>query len=198
MQSSDTGGYRSRLFKLIVAAGQKVTFTGSQSDGPAAVSNVAFPKSHEGHSGWTIDPGFSSYGAGGISSLVPSPAFDITPNIVLLMIGTNDVYATSGQGTLSNRLEGLLDKIIQTAPSALIVLATLTPLASTNATLTAYNAKLPTIVQARAAKGQHIVLVDMSKMPTSQLSDGVHPNDQGYAYMADVWYAAIKAYLPKS
>lgn len=40
-------------------------------------------------------------------------------------------------------------------------------------------------------------MVDMSKMPTSQLADGVHPNDAGYSYMADVWYAAIKDLLPK-
>ena len=30
---------------------------------------------------------------------------------------------------------------------------------------------------------------------TSQLT-GVHPNDQGYAYMANIWYAAIKDFLP--
>ena len=28
-------------------------------------------------------------------------------------------------------------------------------------------------------------------------SDGVHPNDQGYAYMAGIWYAAIKDLLPR-
>ena len=49
-----------------------------------------------------------------------------------------------------------------------------------------------------AAKGQHIVGVDMSKMPLSDLgSDNVHPNDTGYAYMANIWYAAIKDLLPK-
>jgi lysophospholipase L1-like esterase len=39
----------------------------------------------------------------------------------------------------------------------------------------------------------------MSKLPVpSDLdSDGTHPNDQGYAYMAGIWYAAIKDLLPK-
>ncbi len=27
------------------------------------------------------------------------------------------------------------------------------------------------------------------------LGDGVHPNQQGYAFMADVWYAAIEDVL---
>jgi lysophospholipase L1-like esterase len=116
------------------------------------------------------------------------------------MIGTNDTYAPTGQSEMATRLEGLLDKVVQIAPDALIVLATLTPLSgsfgSNSSALTAYNAKIPEIVQARAAKGQHITMVDMSKLPTSQLSDGVHPNDQGYAYMAEIWYAAIKDLLP--
>jgi lysophospholipase L1-like esterase len=33
--------------------------------------------------------------------------------------------------------------------------------------------------------------------PTSQLSDGVHPNTQGYQEMAKRWYAIIGSMLPK-
>ena len=45
--------------------------------------------------------------------------------------------------------------------------------------------------------GQHVVRVDMSAMPASDIaSDSVHPNDQGYAYMADIWYEAIRDLLP--
>lgn len=49
------------------------------------------------------------------------------------------------------------------------------------------------------AKGQRIVGVDMSKMPVPAdiASDNVHPNDQGYAYMAGIWYAALENLLPK-
>src|SRR5206468_738586 len=88
--STDDGGYRSPLFKLILAASQKVTFTGSLTNGPTQVSGQTFPRMHEGHDGWTIDPGFSTYGAGGISSLIPSPALNGKPHIILLHIGTND------------------------------------------------------------------------------------------------------------
>lgn len=188
MQSSDKGGYRSPLFKKVVAANQKVTFTGSQADGPSTVSGVTFPKNHEGHSGWTIDQ---------IAGLVPSPAMNTIPNIVLLMAGTNDVYAASGQSTMQDRLGTLIDKVTSAAPNALLVVATLTPLsnASWQTTLNTYNGKIPAVVQAKVTAGKHVILVDMSKMPTSQLSDGVHPNDAGYAYMADVWYAAIKDVL---
>ena len=197
-KSSDDAGYRSPLYKLILAAKQKATFTGSASNGPSQVSGQPFPRSHEGHAGWTIDPGYnmisSSYS--GISKLLPSPALDANPNIILLMIGTNDLFARD-TANMATRLEALLDKIVQGAPNALIVLAQLTPLGHSDANLTAYNAKIPGIVQARAAKGQHIIGVDMSKLPTSQLADGTHPTDQGYAYMANIWYPAIKDLLPQ-
>jgi len=197
VKSSDDAGYRSRLFELIVAANQKATFTGSLTNGPTQVSGRTFPRMHEGHPGWTIDPGYNTSGNyGGISSLIPSPALAAAPNIILLQIGTNDVFFKD-TANMATRLEALLDEIAKNAPKALMVLAQITPLGSANAALTAYNGKIPGIVQSHAAKGQHIIGVDMSKLPLDELSDGTHPNDRGYTYMAGIWYAAIKTLLPK-
>ncbi|MEO7959700.1 MAG: GDSL-type esterase/lipase family protein, partial [Fibrobacteria bacterium] len=208
VKSSDGGGYRSQLFKLIVAANQKVTFVGSLSAGPTTVSGQSFPRNHEGHSGWTIAPGFSEFGSGGIASLVPSPALNGAPHMILLHIGANDVFP-SGKD-MAARLEALIDKIAQNAPNALIVLAQHTPIGTTNGGHTAaqvaaanaaqqlYNSMMPGIIQAHNAKGQHLIGVDMSKMPLSDLTpSSMHPNPQGYAYMGDVWYAGIKDLLPK-
>jgi lysophospholipase L1-like esterase len=211
VKSSDGAGYRSQLFKLIVAAKQKVTFVGSLADGPTTVSSTAFPRSHEGHAGWTIEPGFSEYGDvyGGISSLVPSPALNGSPDIILLHIGANDLFPTTSD-SMAARLDALVEKIAKAAPAALIVLAQITPVGTANgdhtqaqvdaanAAQALYNSKIPGIIQAHAAKGQHIIGVDMSKMPLSDLTTAsLHPNDKGYAYMADIWYPAIKDLLPK-
>jgi len=188
VKSSDEGGYRSQLFKLIVAANQKVTFTGSLTNGPAQVSGRPFPRMHEGHSGWTISQ---------LSPLFPSPALDVKPNIILLHIGTNDIGSRDPAG-MATHLEALLDRIAQNAPDALIVVAQITAARTDNDIRDAYNAKIPGMVQSHAAKGQHIIGVDVNKIPMTGLSaDGVHPNDQGYAYMAGIWYAAIKDLLPK-
>ena len=211
VKSSDEAGYRSQLFKLVVAAKQKVTFTGSLSAGPTQVSGQTFPRMHEGHVGWTIDPGLSEFsGYGGISSLVPSPALDGKPHIVLLHIGANELFPTQDGSGMATRLDALVEKIARNAPTALIVLAQITPVGSTNnghtqdqvaaanAAQMLYNSKIPAIIQAHVAKGQHVIGVDMSKMPLSGLTTAsVHPNDQGYAYMAGIWYAALKDLLPK-
>src|SRR4029079_6389214 len=80
-KSSDDAGYRSSLFKLILAAKQKATFTGSLTNGPTQVSGQTFPRMHEGHPGWTIDPGYNTMSSSysGISSLVPSSALHGNP-----------------------------------------------------------------------------------------------------------------------
>jgi lysophospholipase L1-like esterase len=85
----------------------------------------------------------------------------------------------------------LLEKLVMNAPDALIVVAKLTPLRS-SAAVTTYNDAIPSVVQERASAGKHIVLVDQFMgFPTSELGDGVHPNQQGYERMAGVWYNAI-------
>ncbi len=188
------GAYRVELFTKAVAAGQKITFTGSLSDGPAMAGGVAFPKSNEGHSGWTIDQD---------AGLVPSPAFTTIPNIVLLLIGTNDVYAASGQSAMPTRLGSLMDKIFAAAPDALLVVAKITPLggnATWNATIKTYNDAMPALIQTKVAAGKHVIGIDLNTgfVVSSMLSsDNIHPNKTGYDWMGDTWYAAISQYLPK-
>lgn len=185
------GAYRVQLFSKALADNHKITFTGSVSNGPNMVNNQPFPKSNEGHSGWRIDQ---------ITGLIPKPALDTLPHIVLLMIGTNDVYAASGQATMPERLGTLLDKLIGAAPNALIVVAKITPLnnAGSNATIKTYNDAIPGLVQTRAAAGKHIILGDMNTGFTSGMlsSDSVHPNKSGYDFMGDAWYKLISSYLP--
>ena len=187
-KSTDGGGYRTPLFKLVVAANQKITFTGSLTSGPSQVSGQAFPRNHEGHSGWTISQ---------LSPLIPSPALTAKPNIILLHIGTNDI-GSRNPAAMAMRLDALIEKIAQNEPDALLVVAQIVAARNDNDIRDAYNAMIPGLAQAHAAKGQHVISVDINKIPMSGLnSDGVHPNDQGYMYMAGVWYAAIKDLLPK-
>jgi lysophospholipase L1-like esterase len=61
-----------------------------------------------------------------------------------------------------------------------------------NANILAYDAAIPAIVRADAAQGKHVQYVDMyDAVPLSDVGDGIHPDDAGYARMANVWYAAL-------
>jgi lysophospholipase L1-like esterase len=186
------GGYRIELFRKARVANQHITFVGSRMNGPTTVDGVSFPPNHEGHLGFTIDQ---------VASLVPTPALLSTPNIVLLMAGTNDVRQIANLAMAPQRLGVLMDKIFNANPSSLVVVAQLTPLtaAGSEILIRNYNAALPGVVQTRVAAGRHAIVVDMfTGFPTSDLeADGVHPTPAGYALMAAVWYAAIGGALPR-
>jgi len=188
--STDDAGYRSALFKLAVAANQKVTFIGSVSNGPSTVSGQTFPKTHEGHDGISVT-GIAGY-------VPPKKAFTTTPHIVLLHIGTNDMTSNANPTTTASQLDTLVTNIVQAAPDALVVVAKIVPLGYSNTNYDQYLAKIPDVVKAHASKNEHVVMVDMSTLPGSDIrgNGNVHPTDKGYADMADLWYAVIKSYLP--
>ena len=188
--SGDDAGYRSALFKLAVTANQKVTFIGSLSNGPSMVSGQTFPKTHEGHDGITIT-GITDY-------VPPKKAFSTTPHIVLVHIGTNDMTSNANPTTAASQLDTLVKNIVQAAPNALVVVAKIVPLGYSNTNYDQYIAKIPDIVKSHADKNEHVVMVDMSTLPGSDIrgNGNVHPTDKGYADMGDLWYGAIKGYLP--
>jgi lysophospholipase L1-like esterase len=195
--SSNSGGYRVPLFRLARAAQGRIIFVGSQQSGPTTVDNVAFPRQHEGYSGYTIDPGG---GRQGISPMVAAALRDSRPHVVTLMIGTNDVNIQLDLATAPQRLGALMDRILDGAPEVTLIVAQIVPSrdAALNQRIMTYNAAIPALVNARVAAGKRIQLVDMytaftalSGYQTALLADVLHPNDTGYSRMADVWFAAL-------
>jgi lysophospholipase L1-like esterase len=196
------GGYRVELFTEAVAANQSITFVGSQMTGPVpdTVSGKTFPEGNEGHSGYSMDGGGGS--AGALAGTVTDHALaTYKPNIILLMIGTNDMHYSIDLANAPTRLGNLLDEITTDSPNALLVVAQIIAAKGAQDTATqAYNAAIPGVVQPRQAKGKHIVMVDMysalKAWSTTNYYDSEHPNDTGYALMGQTWYAAIKDVLP--
>jgi hypothetical protein len=181
-----SGGYRVHLFELAVMNDKEITFVGGSMNGPQTVSGQMFPRAHEGHSGWTIAQ---------IDGIVPDPALNVAPHIVLLHIGTNDMY--QGPSGAADRLGTLIDQILTDLPNALLVVSNIIPFPGQAGQVTTFNQAVPGVVMTRANQGKHILFVDQfTGFPTSELGDGVHPNQAGYNRMADKWYAAISSYLP--
>ena len=133
----------------------------------------------------------------GITGWVPpAKAFTATPHIVLLHIGTNDVTSNADPTTTATQLDSLVANLVKAAPDALVLVAKIIPLFYTSTTYDNYVAKIPGIVSKHATNGEHVVMVDMTSFPSTDFGNGVHPSDQGYAFMANLWYQAIKGFLP--
>jgi lysophospholipase L1-like esterase len=193
------GGYRVKLFSNTITDKKNITYVGKLSNGPSTVSGATFPKNNEGHSGWTIQQ---------IDDIVTGTSTDANysgkkmmvdqaPNIVLLHAGTNDM--SRGPSGAPDRLGTLIDHIVGDGPNVLLVVTTIIPITqgSYGSVGQTFDNAVPGIVQKRIDAGKHVILVDMFKnFPSAGLSsDGVHPNQQGYDWMAGIWYDAIKSYL---
>jgi lysophospholipase L1-like esterase len=182
------GAWRVELFSKAVAAGKKITFVGSQMNGPSMAGGQTFPKNHEGHSGYTIDQ---------MKPFAMTTDVPYMPNMILLHIGTNDTYGSSPSGA-PGRLSSLVDLITSTYPNALLAVAKIVPYPAQAANVKIINDSIPALVMKNQMAGKHVIMVDCFTgfMTSSMLSsDSIHPNKTGYDFMGDQFYAAVASYL---
>ncbi len=156
---------------------------------------------HEGHSGWTIQQddelvlGTSTANNDNVSYTGKKVVADTKPNIVLVHLGTNDFRGADIAGA-PDRLGKLIDHVVADAPDALVVVASVIVYPGGGDAVKTFNDAVPGQVKTRADAGKHVIFVDMfPALTSSDLSDGVHPKEEGYDKMATVWYAGIKSYL---
>jgi lysophospholipase L1-like esterase len=179
------GGYRNRLYDILTTAGYNVDFVGTQTDS----NNSSLPDyNHQGMGGYRIDQIDS--GLSGWLRVIEDP------DVLLLMIGTNDFWQNFNISTVQTRLTKLITDIATIRPFAKIIVSNL-PLRTDSATLEAlqssFNAAIPGIVSNQVALGRQVSFLDIhSAMLRSDLSsDGVHPSLAGYTKIADVWSSAV-------
>lgn len=176
--SSDGNGYRGRLHdRLVDEAGLDVDFVGGVHSGTMADND------HEGHPGWRIDQ---------IAAHADAWVAEYDPRIVVMHLGTNDMIQNYRSRTAPDRLVALADRIVADDPGVTVYISSLVASSdpAVDARIDAFNARLPRLLAARTHPG--VVYVDQhAVMPASELSDKVHPGDEGYRRIADAWYAAI-------
>ena len=113
------GGYRRELGDKLVSAGYSFTYVGSQN---SYNPNGATGLNHEGHSGWTT-PQITAIVTGSFSLNSTSAQTIIStsnPNVVLLMIGTNDMIGGPSP-TIQSDYTNLLNAIFSQNPSVRVI-----------------------------------------------------------------------------
>nr|WP_119611632.1 SGNH/GDSL hydrolase family protein [Streptomyces acidiscabies] len=177
--SSTGNGYRSSLYNKLAADGHPVDFVGTGRAG-----SMSDPD-NEGHSGYLIHQ---------IAELADAALTRYRPNVVTLMIGTNDLDRSYQVSTATARLKSLVERITAAAPDATVLVASL--VVSTSGSeeqyRAAYNQAVPQIVNEAQAAGRHVGYVDMSALTRSELADALHPNDAGYEKMAAAFHQGVR------
>lgn len=176
------GGYRVALWQECISRNHRIDFVGSLANGPPILPD----HDHEGHSAWRIDQ---------IDAHMVEWLDTYQPDVVLLLIGTNDVLQHYNLDAAPERLQTLMNRITGHAPNTLVLVASVPPMdASTgNSDLVrAYNAAIPPLVAAQRAAGHNVEYVDIySVLAPDDFADSVHPNATGYTKIAQAWYAVL-------
>jgi len=180
------GGYRFPLSQLLISAGLKFNFVGSQTSGPA---NWGY-NSHEGHPAACIVDIANGIGQGWLSLA--------QPDMVLLMIGTNDINQTHSYcgdvSTAPARLQALINSIFNLLPNVQLMVGSIPPFLGHEVAVANYNASIKSTVNQFASQGKSVTFVDVNSALTENdlaIGDPIHPSDEGYQKIADKWACAI-------
>ena len=184
--STDTNGYRRPLYLKLQSDGHWVDFVGGLQDGI-----TDFDRDHEGHSGWSADGGSGGSIANSVFNFLTLKPADI----VLLHIGTNDIR--DGHQNPAE-VAKILDEIRRKSKDIQVVLALIINQATPIPEVTLYNQQVRELALGRIANGHALLLVDMENALSypGDLHDSIHPNNSGYAKMANVWLKALEGILP--
>lgn len=209
------GGYRVLLERLLAQSAHKAVLVGSRDD----MSPEMTDPWHDGFPGYVIrstSPGAPGELYGGLAKKVVAQTH---PDIVLLMVGTNDflryeaTHGTYSVDEMVHSMDLLLHDIYSVAPKTHVIVGAIVDSPKVDACYverfdTGHSAcdvgthpSLAGLVSAYAARGYaisyasgllHAVPRDFSHFP-----DGIHPVDgpQGYDAIAHIWFDSIQGVL---
>lgn len=199
--------YRYNLWKKLLDAGLEVDFVGSHAVNLGG--NPAWPQhngknfdpDNEGHWGWSADQ--ILYGNSGepTAGKLSQWLTGYTPDIVLLHLGTNDMFRNQPVDETLNELREVVKQLRADNASVTILLAKLIPAyeqkvgaqAANNIKL--LNERIPALAQELNTAASQVILVDQYTgfNPTTGADtwDGIHPNASGEEKMAQRWFDAI-------
>jgi lysophospholipase L1-like esterase len=207
-----TGGYRALLERLLEAHGGKAVLVGSRDDLSAGLSDPW----HDGWPGYVIRS--TSPGAPGqiYGSLAKRIIEQTHPDIILLMLGTNDFLryeATGGSYSVDKMVHSmdlLLAEIYSVAPHVHVILGAIVNSPKVDACYVErfdtgrstcdrrLHPSLSGLAQQYAARGYAITyageLYGAVRRDREHFPDGIHPvnGPHGYGAIARVWFGAIE------
>jgi len=194
-------GYRAVLWSKLKAAGKNVTFVGPFLNGPDSIPMA--DRHHAGYPGAAIGPSQGNWDL----LYYLSNWTSYNPDFILLMIGTNDLWAYRTGQQLTSDITNLLNKTFIALPHTHIFVSSVfnMPEVSTYpGALQYYNSALATLATQFTSAGRKLSFVDSNGIlgmckpwPNGDCCRAydVHPSGPGYQKFAAVWYNAIVQYM---
>jgi uncharacterized repeat protein (TIGR02543 family) len=209
------GGYRDPLYHDLVASGISFTFVGVNNSDATPTLTAAGQTYHNGYGGYQINDllnnlaGVAAPAGGGDGNLGGywltggggTGRGPVTPNIILLQIGANDIRLGASAATASANLQTLVTTIHSLTPNTIILIAGTCPFANNpgfNTIIQAYdsyiqNTLVPSLSYTRYVDNYSPFLNADGSVNTLLLgTDDIHPTRYGYPIIAQNWANAIR------
>ncbi|NJL31304.1 MAG: hypothetical protein HC898_06530, partial [Phycisphaerales bacterium] len=120
------GGYRTRFFTDMQAAGVAMQFVGASNDNPSPLLTTAGQTAHSGYRAWTIGQDVYSYQNNFVYHAV-NWVNTYQPDVILLHGGTNDILLDAGWEKTAGNMRKLLNLIYATKPDVKVYVAGIIP-----------------------------------------------------------------------
>jgi lysophospholipase L1-like esterase len=196
--TADPSSYRMKFYELATGDGLSIDMVGPNSSG------TGYDADNAGYYGKTCQD---------LINLLRTFYKNYSPDIVLLLEGTNDCgwnYRFYPDTPPIDELSFLIDTICVKYPNALIFVSSIPPMldnaftgadqtpagvAQANAVI--YNNAMPGMINAKISSGEKIHFIDARGLlnATDIISDGIHPNQNGYDKMGELYYNTIKPFI---
>jgi lysophospholipase L1-like esterase len=187
------GCWRALLWNQLQANGfTGIDFVGTQ---PPQGCGVPYDGDNEGHGG-ALATGIVS------QNQLPGWLSATKPDIVLMHLGTNDVWSNLSTATILGAYTTLVGQMRASNPAMRIVVAQIIPMNPANCAACAQgvvnlDAAVPGWAAALSTAQSPISVVDQwtGFVDATDTADGVHPNDSGNQKMAGRWYSGLSPLL---
>uniref|UniRef100_UPI00200D1E91 SGNH/GDSL hydrolase family protein n=1 Tax=Sphaerisporangium perillae TaxID=2935860 RepID=UPI00200D1E91 len=186
------GCWRALLYNRLVQGGYSVDMVGTL---PPQGCGVSYDGDNEGHGG---------YLATNIADQNQLPGWlsATRPDIVMMHLGTNDVWSNRPTSTILAAFGKLVDQMRASNANMRILVAQIIPMNPGSCPecaqrVVALNAAIPGWAQGKSTGQSPIVVVDQwtGFNTSTDTGDGVHPNSSGDQKMADKWYSPLTSVI---
>jgi len=207
----ETGGYRKYLNYFLNQKGySKVDMVGPEGTNSASFNyngkSVSYDDNHAGYSGFTIKQQYPipSWGENGLYERLKSKNAikQAQPDIVLLIIGTNDMTANRPTSECEKDLHTLIDYILADLPSDSIIfmgsIPEFTAYGGNPQRIANYNSTVKKVADDYSSSGKNVKFADVHGCLNGAYDltdDNLHPNGTGYEKMGKFWANVIDEYI---
>jgi lysophospholipase L1-like esterase len=217
--TDSSGGYRSPLYSDLLAEGITPQFVGATDTSPTTLLTSTGNQYHNGYGSYQIQDltnnlngdaqpmvngqpyGDSNEGGYWLTGGNGTGRSAVSPNIVLLEIGTNDFLQETDLANIDDRIQLLITTFHSLSPSSIILVAGAIPINNNdgfNAEISTYdsyiqNTLVPSLSYTRYVNlYSDFIASDGSTISAYYGDDNIHPNAVGYPVIASTWAAAIQ------